>query len=444
MSTQAITMPYVESAETDAGDSFVWATLACLLLLAIPIKNAAYALPFVFFALQFLSGNLGFVGRTLILTSLAVVVSIVSIVIDSFYGLTVNPGGLMLGVLTYGTLIVILALRPDFSIRPARRRQLTTVVSLFVIVESLIGMMQYLACGDPDAVCGTFGLLDFHTKVYAMGQVSLTFNLFAMILYLSTDVKGILPKVAIGIGLLACALAHSGHQTIFLIVSLGVIAIVSMKAKHFVKLAFFLSVMLVLTASVSTVYWTDMKFWYERVAENDKAPKKMATVAGAEVLSSPKNLILGVGMGQFNSRAALIASGEYLSVPLPGFLTGESEYYRDHIVPAIYEYDKNGLGSAIGKPYYSVLSMVVEFGLPLMLLMAAVVAYQFVRNLRLAHSSDSRAQTVGIVANVGLLFFVLCLFIENYVELPQAIFVPALLYIAALASVTPPEASADE
>jgi hypothetical protein len=37
-------------------------------------------------------------------------------------------------------------------------------------------------------------------------------------------------------------------------------------------------------------------------------------------------------------------------------------------------------------------------------------------------------------ANIGLVFFVACCFIENYVEFPQAIFLPALLYCAALSS----------
>ena len=37
-------------------------------------------------------------------------------------------------------------------------------------------------------------------------------------------------------------------------------------------------------------------------------------------------------------------------------------------------------------------------------------------------------------ANVGLVFFVSCLFIENYIEFPQAIFLPALLYFAALST----------
>jgi hypothetical protein len=42
-------------------------------------------------------------------------------------------------------------------------------------------------------------------------------------------------------------------------------------------------------------------------------------------------------------------------------------------------------------------------------------------------------------------FFVACCFIENYVEFPQAIFLPALLYCAALSSANlPAESGATE
>lgn len=433
MSTNAITASYSRSAEKDAGDAFVDAVYVCFLLVALPIKNVAYLAPLVFVALQWQSGNFEFVRRTLLWACLAVCVSTVSIMIDSFYGWEVNLPGLIFGVLTFASLAVMLGLRSDFTISPASWRHLRIVVAWFIIVQSVLGMLQYVASGDHDAVCGTFGLFDFRGGV-TICQVYLTFNLFAMIMFLLTDAAGLLPKVAIAVGLMACALAHSGHQTVFFVSSLALIGMLQLRLKDFVKLASVLFVVVGLTVTMSSIYWDDVKGWYQEVVVEENSPKKLVTLSAAEIMSSPKNLLLGVGMGQFGSRAALIATGEYLSFELPHRLTGESTYYHDFIRPAELEYLNHGEESAISKPYCSVLNLIVEFGVPLALLLVFAVSKQFYRNRQLTRSFDSHTRAVGLWANVGLVFFVLCCFIENYVEFPQAIFVPTLLYVAAQAS----------
>jgi hypothetical protein len=176
-----------------------------------------------------------------------------------------------------------------------------------------------------------------------------------------------------------------------------------------------------------------VKEWREKVVVDD-SPKAMVARSAADIMSSPKNLLLGVGMGQFGSRAALISSDEYLTVRMPRELVGESKYFHRYIQPALDEHEVNGEGSAISQPFCSVLNMVVEFGLPMAALLLVAVALEFIRNIRLSRSTEAHTHAVGIFANVGLVFFVLCCFIENYVEFPQALLVPALLYVAARAS----------
>ena len=82
------------------------------------------------------------------------------------------------------------------------------------------------------------------------------------------------------------------------------------------------------------------------------------------------------------------------------------------------------------------MTLIVEFGAVLSLLLLFAMSLQFYRNWRLARSANAHTRAVGLWANVGLVFFVLCCFIENYVEFPQAIFLPALLYVAAWHSTT--------
>jgi hypothetical protein len=430
MSTNVLTAGNFRSAETDAGDAFADAILACLVLIALPIKNLAYLVPPIFVAMQLLSSNVRFVERTFLWGCLMVSLSSVSILIDSFNGQVVNAPGLLFGILTYAPLAVMLGLRSNFTVSPARWRALKNAVVWFVIIQSVIGLMQFAASGLSDAVCGTFGLLDFRGEV-TIGQVYLTFNLFAMILFLLTDAAGTMPKVAIVAGLLACAVAHSGHQTLFLMASLAVVGVMQMRFVDVLKLGAVLAVIVGLTVTLSSIYLDDAENWYQKIVLDEDSPKRMITVSAGEIMLSPKNLLLGVGLGQFGSRAALISSGEYLTMQLPTALVGESGYYRTFIQPGNLEHLESGEGSAISKPYFSVLNLIVEGGVPLAIFLLMATAIEFFRNRKLSKSPDSHTRFVGILANVGLLFFVLCCFIENYVEFPQAIFLPMLLYVAA-------------
>lgn len=433
MNTYAITTNRYKATEIDAGDSFVDAVFVSLILVALPIKNFAYLVPSIFFVLQAFWGNNAFVRRTIFWGTLIFCVSALSITIDSMSGQVVNPPGLLFAALTYSTLVVILALRPDFSISPARWRSLRTAVAWFVIIQSVIGILQFAACRDPDAVCGTFGLFDFLGGI-TIAQVYLTFNVFAMVMFLMMGSRTRLENVAVVVGLLACLMAHSGHQTLFFIGSLVIVAMLQMRLRDMLKLGAVVAVLVVLMASVSSIDGHDINEWYRKVALEQDSPKKMVTISAVNLMQEPKNLLLGTAMGQFGSRAALMSSGEYLSTALPKWLTGESQYYRDLYMPPLYEYQSHGEASAISQPSYSVMNLTVELGLPLALVLFVMVVYNFYRNWRLARSADAHARVVGMWANVGLVFFVSCCFIENYIEFPQAIFLPALLYFAALST----------
>jgi hypothetical protein len=262
-------------------------------------------------------------------------------------------------------------------------------------------------------------------------QVYFTFNLFSMVLLMLLDMRRTLAKVAVVLSLFACMLAHSGHQTLFLMAAVVIVGMLQLRAKDAIKLAAFLAVLLAMMLTVSAIYWENIEGWYRKSLVDEDSPKRMVTVAAGEILSSPKNMLLGAGIGQFGSRAALITSGEYLSIPLPKMLVGESEYYREFVLPAHEEYLLYGEHSAITKPYYSALNTIVEFGLPLSLLLLGALATQFASNWRLARSTNARVRAVGVLANVGLVFLLLCCLIENYLEFPQAIFLPTLLYVAA-------------
>jgi hypothetical protein len=115
-------------------------------------------------------------------------------------------------------------------------------------------------------------------------------------------------------------------------------------------------------------------------------------------------------------------------------LVGESDYFRKSVQPARDAFAEYGETSAMSAPYCSALNLIVEFGLPLTLFILFAVAVEIFWNWRQSRSVDPHTQSVCVLGNVGLILFVLCCFVENYVEFPQAVFLPGLLYFAARAS----------
>ena len=112
----------------------------------------------------------------------------------------------------------------------------------------------------------------------------------------------------------------------------------------------------------------------------------MVTISAVEIASQPKNFLLGTAMGQFGSRAAMISSGEYLSMALPKPLVGESEYYRQYMLPPLHEYNAHGEDSAMSQPCYTMMNLVVEMGVPLTFLLLVGVTLQFLSEL-VAHAN---------------------------------------------------------
>ena len=413
-------------------DSLFYACfVVCLLLVAVPVKNFAYLVPPVYVALRMCQRNDLFPFRLALLVGLVAVSSSLALLADALRGQNVNVPGMLVALLTYLPILILLAERFQARVDSALIERMTTLCAWFVIVQSLVGMVQFLISRNPDAVCGTFGLFDFRQGGITISQVYFTFTIFGMLLFLLLSPYRPLNLTALVSGLLICALAQSGHQTIFFVASVGLLGLSRIFRPQLALMS--LGVACIVVFALLSLYPETIDLtvdWYEKVAQDADSPKRMAVEGGAEIVADAKNMLLGTGIGQFCSRAALITSGSYLSVPLPTFLTSQSDYYASTIVPADLVYAQIGEGSAVSKPYASLLSLVVELGLVQFGILSAIAAVAMFRNFQLMRSRHSRVARIGFVANVGIVFFVLCCTIENYAEFPQAVFVPLLLYTA--------------
>ena len=79
---------------------------------------------------------------------------------------------------------------------------MNNITAWFVIVQSVIGVLQFAASRNGDAVAGTFGLLDFYYNNISIAQVYFSFTLFGMILFLMLDFRRPIARIAIIMGLL--------------------------------------------------------------------------------------------------------------------------------------------------------------------------------------------------------------------------------------------------
>jgi hypothetical protein len=150
------------------------------------------------------------------------------------------------------------------------------------------------------------------------------------------------------------------------------------------------------------------------------------------MMSNIKNLAFGVGLGQFSSRAALFSSGAGASVSLPSYLTDTSNYFDQYMSEPIRIFTNSGQASAMAMPYFSALSVVTEFGAVfagIVLVMMIAAVFDNLRHGRISPQAGRLSYYCNFF--IGFLFF--CSFIQNYLELTQAVMIPILLYIIAKA-----------
>jgi hypothetical protein len=417
---------------TSGGQGIYRAFLACLVIVSLPIKNFAYVAPACYLLVLLLNREYRVAGRMLLLSSLVLLVSAVAIVWDHLAGRTVNFPGLWLGLITYAPLLIVLCETFDRKINDATYQKLVTACVWFIVLQSFVGVFQFMATGNPDAVCGTFGLLDGFKQQITITQVYFTFTVFGMILFLIPAANRWPPRIAIAMGVLICMLAQSGHQIIFFVVSLvlcGMLRLSSIGtlARTFAAATVMMALML---QFYPNTIWLAQE-WYRKAAETPDSPKRLALEGAAAILAEPKNLLMGTGLGQYSSRAALITSDEYLSVKLPRVLTGRSTYFDEHIRQSLFLFDKIGEGSAIAKPYMSAVSIPVEWGLVPCFIFLFIICRQLIWSAKVMWAHADQLGWFGFATMVGILFFLMCCLVENYAEFSQAIFAPFVLFVAA-------------
>lgn len=320
----------------------------------------------------------------------------------------------------------------------------------FLLIQAAVGFAQVVAAfsasgtldsATGDAVQGTLNL-SLVPKADGSNQ-SYAILVSSMLLFMI----GCRPRSTarwIGIGIIAFSwlLGSVMHSIIFLLVSLIVVvflfiffgprAVISAKVKRRVLLLFLSALVLFVGFSVvvlprnvaSLERFVDITFDYGPKSDSQKT---VATYNTLQLLplDNPLFVIIGVGPGQYSSRASLIRSGEYLQANLP-ISSYVNEYAKKYILDLwIRLRDQPGyLRSSVLFPYYSWLTLYGELGI---LGVAGVLLLIFRVYNGLWEGIFPEFPLLGVCMLILLLYIALLGFQDNYWEWTRAIFPGILL-----------------
>jgi hypothetical protein len=397
---------------------------------AFPSTTVYYLAPVVVVLWSIVAGGIVSSGKLARLVVALLALTAVSLAWNEIAGLRNNYAGVVFAGITWLPILILLANRgAEWRMDDRVTHHLVVFLSVFVLLQSAAVAFQMTQTSDWDALAGTYGFLDYRGQI-TISQVLFTFNIFVINLFLIPYWRYRIVKVALFAGFAAVAAAQSGHQTIFFVVTI-IAVFASLK-----RMRTWFRVIVAAGFLVAVVLWFFPQtprlavLWMQKVFFQE-FPKSLIVLEAYRLLQDPKVALMGTGIGQFTSRAALFSSGEYLNVALPTLLTGQSIWYTEIVTPLLDLQEQIGEGSAIAKPYFSLVTIVIELGLVVTALLGLWILKQGVRARRLFQVGIK--EVVGLARfQVGfLLFLVLCSTIENYFEFVQALMLPVVLYVFA-------------
>jgi hypothetical protein len=408
------------------------AFIALIVIVAFPGKFLFYISPGVLILISLFAGGFIRFWRLVGIMSGIVMLSLASIAFDLMDGGHANMPGLVFGVITYLPIFILWSLSKDFRVSEGFAWHLANACLAFILLEGAVGAAEWLIAHNADYVNGTFGLFDTVTKESTISQVNLCFTLFCTTVYCGLWIRKRRMKLGCGVAVATALVAQTSHQTLFFMALMPALAVTG--GRRFRRLAASIGVVVAVVAGVffidPEIVW-HIEDWAYKVLLKPTSPKRLSVTAALEMMRG-KNLLFGVGLGQFSSRAAILSSGGTTTVKLPKILEGSSTYYERFMKLPVFIFQQGGEGSAMAMPYFSVLSVITEFGLVIAALFLFKIIQAVIENIRLGAAS-SEAWRVSCYCNFFIGFLFLCSFIQNYLELTQAIMIPVLLYIVSKA-----------
>ncbi|MDJ1484994.1 hypothetical protein QNI16_31130 [Cytophagaceae bacterium YF14B1] len=426
--------------------------MVALSLSLLPIKIFSYVVPFValfWFIVRSSSGRV--LQRTLMAITGIVVLLGFYYIIYLYQGTSFLLGNSVVAIFTYSTFFLLLVIPGRGISSSFSYEKYAPVLKWVILIEGIIGILQFVIVTvtgityiiNGDSVQGTIGIdailngnAGFGNQIFV---ISMIFFIFLFIPYVLQQHKY---YYVVLVGLLSIMLAGVLHVFVSLVWALlftilfyrknlifsdlsKIIGGVAMALLMLLPLEFFFPGISKTTAVFFQIYQDRDSPKFEAMDNAfDKLPEQYPLVS-----------LIGLGPGQYSSRAGLISSGNYYGSKM-NFLPNEvSEPFRKLFQHTWLEYthgsDRYG-NSTMHRPFFSILSLFAEFGFVGLGLFLGCILYFFMKIRLLFVFFKERKNKVNtylaFAMGVLLIMLVFISTFENYLETVQALLPGMMLF----------------
>ena len=365
----------------------------------------------------------------------------------------------LLSILTYSSFLMVLVIPRRLVASLDLLDRMLTLARWMVILQALVGITQGLygfsqsstfSGANGDFVEGTIhpALASELSLSNPMFAINMTFLLVALLPDLILRRRSYL---AVLLGLISLIMASVLH-VLLMLAAAGVIATLfywPLSLRR--RMTYYVGIGLMIGAVVAVVALESNFRTAESFARGLLSGESYRSIAVKRaVVDMPQDYpllpLIGLGPGQFSSRAGLIGTGLYFGRPneprtLPLLPTGMSKALEENTLDlwlAFARSDQRGISlGSTHQPFLSWLSVYVEWGILVLLSLFVVVAILLLRVRSVVHNYPQRVLAASF--GTGLLFLLFLGVQENYWEVPQAIFVGLLILKVQYAVLMDPE-----
>jgi len=420
----------------------------------LPSKALGYMLPLLFTAWAAAYGALSRNRMFAVIAGATLLGAFYVAVLDEFI-----VSNYVVALITFSSFLPILVIPTALVASEALLLDMLAAALPVMLVEGAIGIVQAFAGAlhngtfggnNGDVVAGTIYPHLTPEKAFSnpMFAVNIVYLLLACLSRPETS-RG-RARMPLVISAIALVLASVVHVLVFVVVAI-VVAFVftrsrraggSRVGRRVFAVVLGISALSALALSDNLALTTKVaEHAFDLEAEDIPRAYLMARVAFELPEEQPQQPYIGVGLGQFSSRAALIMSGLYLGgvdhpKPLPLLsprMTRLADDYTISLLVAMNEGDRD-IGSS-QQPFFSYMTVYSECGIVGCIAVLFAFGWVLLRAGKLARRS-SEARMPGLLVCAGILLLLFLGWQAAYWETPQAIFVGMLLLKVMYATLT--------
>lgn len=438
--------------EKKINEAFYYAIILAFVLTWLPFKSIGYFMPYISLLIFLLIAN----------DNQRWYLSVMSLLSISFFVLLhfllrtnflLHSG--LLTLITYGAIIVCFILPSRNYLSSLKTFNLyIRLVKKIIIIQSIVGIIQLilgmnirqsnLDSDTGDVVQGTIHIFSFLPESsMGFGNQMFVINILLLITFIVPSLAYKKSNiVAILFGFTAVMVASVLHLTASWLAALFTIFFL-FNPNIFNR--YFIVLIIVAIFSIGTIIYTQPENYnlIERYITEYLSGESLKVLATYQaVVEMPKEFlythVIGVGPGQFSSKAGLIGTGQYFGdfynpTPIPFLPQAISDPFQKYGY-SLWEYTNKPdivkwINGTMNRTFYSALSLYTELGAIVfaVILFFFLKAVLFFRKCYNCQQLSKQDKTIALCAAVNITFIFFICFFENYLETPQAIFSGILL-----------------